>query len=205
MRRAFATTTLALLLLAASCGGGEVRSSDPNGQPAVSTIVACIRGGDVTDLPPGLAANGLTEDTVVVVQGSDAALRSLRPPWLLVVRFGSPAAYAKVRNPRVVVGAPAEGFEALLKLSPKGNELEDDALKTLLAGSRFRMATRSGDIATGHASLETLDALLALEEIESLRAAVRVRQRSEPGAGGGDGGPGGGAGGSGGEGGGAPR
>ncbi len=174
--------TLALAMALSACGGVQSRTDGANaatkqGPPAV---VASIRGGDVTDLPPGLVANGLTDDSVVVVRGSDQALREMRPPWRLVVRFGSPASYAKVRNPRAVVAAPTEGFQALLKLSAKGAALEDDALAALLQPTGFRMATRAGDIVTGLAAVATLDALLALDAVESLRAASRVQQRSEP-------------------------
>ena len=164
------------MLLATACGGGQAK---PNAMTAASAaerqVVACIRGGDVTDLPPGVAATGVTEDSVVIVQGPDAAFRSLRAPWRLVVRFGAPDAYAKVQNPRAIIAAPEDGFEALLKLSVSGAALDDDALRAKLAGAGFKLATRTGEVVTGHAALETLEVLLALDTVAALRASARMR------------------------------
>lgn len=174
-----ATLWLSLVLLpTAACGGGQAQSSTSNvsAHARAHQIVACIRGGDVTDLPPAVAATGVTEDTVVIVQGDASAFSALRPPWRLVVRFGSPASYAKVHNPRVLIAAKASTFEALLKLSPTGAAQEDGPLATLLANAGFQLASRSGDIVTGRASLAQLEALLALDAVESLRASARAQQ-----------------------------
>lgn len=179
--RATPVAAVALLLGAVlgGCGGAErAEGAAPTvGHDLETPVVVCIRGGDVAELPEGVTPIGNADGGRVIVRATGASLAALPKPWRVVLRFGELAAYAKLRSAAAVVAAPAEGFDAFLKLSEEAAALCDEDVRATLGKLGFAVATRAGDVVTGRAVPTRLEALLASESVVSLRMAGRVRTR----------------------------